>query len=62
MPNEVDHTVNAQSLDRRTAINSRALKYGTLVATIAALAVMITGETLGIWIGAATLTLLIFPF
>ncbi|MEE2929430.1 MAG: HAMP domain-containing sensor histidine kinase [Pseudomonadota bacterium] len=60
MPNEVDHTVNAQSLDRRTAINSRALKYGTLVATIAALAVMITGETLGIWIGAATLTLLIF--
>ena len=60
MPNEVDHTVNAHSSDRRAAINSRALKYGTLVATIAALTVMIAGETLGIWIGAATLTLLIF--
>lgn len=60
MPNEVDHTVNAHRSDRPTAINRRALNYGVLTATIAALAAMVTGETLGLWFGGATLTLLIF--
>ena len=60
MPNEVDHTVNAQRSDRPPGINKRALTYGILTATIAALAAMVTGETLGLWFGGATLTLLIF--
>lgn len=60
MPNEVDHTVNAHRSDRPSAINRRALKYGIFTATIAALAAMVTGETLGLWFGGATLTLLIF--
>lgn len=60
MPNRADHTVNASQRDPLTRINAYALIVGSIAAGVAAVAVVLTGETLGIWTGAAVLTLLAF--
>ncbi|MEL6728646.1 MAG: ATP-binding protein [Pseudomonadota bacterium] len=46
--------------DPRPRINGWALNLGSIGAGIAALAVMLMGETLGLWLGGAVLTTLIF--
>jgi cell cycle sensor histidine kinase DivJ len=60
MPNRTDHTVKMSRKDRDPAINAYVLAAGSLFALIGALAAALMGETLGIWLGAATLTTLIF--
>ena len=60
MPNRADHTVKMHTRDRKPRINGYALILGSIGAGIAAVAVMLMGETLGIWLGAGVLTTLIF--
>lgn len=60
MPNRADHTVKMHTRDPRTRINGWALSLGSMGAGIAALAVILMGETLGLWLGGAVLTTLIF--
>ena len=60
MPNRADHTVKMHTRDPNTRINGYALILGSVGAGIAAVAVMLMGETLGLWLGGAVLTTLIF--
>ena len=60
MPNRADHTVNSPRPDRSSGINSYALSAGIFLAVIAALTVILMGETLGLWLGISILTILIF--
>ena len=60
MPNRADHTVNSRPLDRSSGINSYALSFGIFLAVLAALTVILMGETLGLWLGISILTILIF--
>ncbi len=60
MPNRADHTVKMHTRDRKPRINGYAFILGSIGSGIAAVAVMLMGETLGIWLGGAALTTLIF--
>lgn len=60
MPNRADHTVKTGPVDREFSINPFVVVVGSAVAGIGALAVMLSGGLIGIWLGAAILTVLIF--
>ena len=60
MPNRADHTVNSPQPDQSAGINSYALISGLLLAVVAALTVILSGETLGQSLGISILTILIF--
>lgn len=59
MPNRTDHTVKTGPIDREFPVNPFVVVIGSAVAGIGALAVMLSGSLIGIWLGAAILTLLI---
>lgn len=59
MPNRTDHTVKTGPIDREFPVNPFVVVIGSAVAGIGALAVMLSGGLIGIWLGAAILTLLI---
>ena len=59
MPNRTDHTVKTGPIDREFPVNPFAVVIGSAVAGIGALAVMLSGGLIGLWLGATILTVLI---
>jgi cell cycle sensor histidine kinase DivJ len=59
MPNRPDHTVKTKPIDREYSINSLVVVIGSAAAGIGALTVILSGSLIGIWLGAALLTILI---